>query len=82
MKYEIRKATAPAMPKLGKGTKCIKILLLKASKSMQKPLISMFFLVICAHMGNKNFSILIRFGRNYVTFGPIRWQKVAIIWSN
>ena len=34
MKYDISKATAPAMPNLGKGTECIKILLTQASKSM------------------------------------------------
>ena len=30
MKYNITRPTAPAMPKLGKGTECIQILLFKA----------------------------------------------------
>ena len=33
MKYDILKSTAPAMPNLGKGTECIKILLSQASKT-------------------------------------------------
>ncbi len=32
MKYDITKPKAPAMPTLGNGTECIKILLSKASK--------------------------------------------------
>ena len=34
MRYDINKATAPAMPNLGKGTECIKFLLSQASKDM------------------------------------------------
>ena len=37
MRYDISKATAPAMPTLGKGTECIKILLTQASKDMHAP---------------------------------------------
>ena len=37
MKYEITKATAPAMPNLGKGTECVKLLLTQASKDMHEP---------------------------------------------
>ena len=50
MKYEISKATAPAMPNLGKGTKCIKILLSQASKDMHEPLIPIFLTVIGAYI--------------------------------
>ncbi|WP_155808518.1 hypothetical protein [Xylanibacter brevis] len=39
MRYKISKATAPAMPNLGKGTECIKLLLSQASKVMRKPLL-------------------------------------------
>ena len=35
MKYDISKQTAPTMPKLGKGTECIKILLSQASKDIK-----------------------------------------------
>ena len=34
MRYDISKATAPAMLNLGKGTECIKFLLSQASKDM------------------------------------------------
>ena len=39
MKYDISKATAPAMPNLGKGTECIKFLLTQASEDMHEPLV-------------------------------------------
>ena len=41
MKYEISTATAPAMPNLGKGTECIKIMLSQASKDMCETLVPM-----------------------------------------
>ena len=41
MRYDISKANAPAMPNLGKGTECIKILLSQASKDMDEPLVPM-----------------------------------------
>ena len=37
MRYNISKATAPAMPNLGKSTECIKLLLSQASKDMHEP---------------------------------------------
>ena len=44
MKYDITKSFAPAMPTLGKGTNCIKILLSQASCGMCEPLVPMIFL--------------------------------------
>ena len=44
MIYDFTKATAPAMPNLGKGTECIQILLLQTSKDMHEPLFLMYFL--------------------------------------
>jgi hypothetical protein len=35
MRYDIIKPSEPKMPKLGKGTKCIKMLLSQASKDMR-----------------------------------------------
>ena len=35
MRYDISKPSAPKMPKLGKGTECIKLLLSQASKDMR-----------------------------------------------
>ena len=55
MKYEISKATAPAMPNLGKGTECVKLLLSQASKVMHDPLVPMFFPALGAHMSGAEF---------------------------
>ncbi|MCR5780575.1 MAG: hypothetical protein K6G70_08555 [Bacteroidaceae bacterium] len=55
MKYNISKATAPAMPNLGKGTECIKLLLSQASKDMYEPLVPMFFPVLGAHISGAEF---------------------------
>ena len=55
MKYDISKATAPAMPNLGKGTECIKILLSQASKEMHEPLVPMFFPILGAHISGAEF---------------------------
>lgn len=43
MRYNISKATAPALPTLGKGTEIIKLLLSQASKDMHEALVPMFF---------------------------------------
>ena len=55
MKYDISKATAPAMPNLGKGTECIKILLSQTSKDMHEPLVPMLFPILGAHMSGSEF---------------------------
>ena len=55
MRYDISKSTAPAMPKLGKGTECIKLLLSQASKGMHEPLVPMFFPILGAHMSGTEF---------------------------
>ena len=41
MKYDITKPTAPAMPTLGKGTECFKLLLSQTSSDMNAPLLPM-----------------------------------------
>ena len=46
MIYDISKATAPAMPYLGKGTECIKLLLSQSSKDMREPLVPIFFIAM------------------------------------
>ena len=43
LKYNITISTAPKMPKLGKGTECVQLLLSQASKDMQEPLFPMLF---------------------------------------
>ncbi len=55
MRYDISKQTAPAMPMLGKGTECIKLLLSQASKDMHEPLVPMFFPVLGAHISGTEF---------------------------
>ena len=55
MKYEISKATALAMPNLGKGTEIVKLLLTQASKDMYEPLVPMFFPIFGAHMSGAEF---------------------------
>ena len=55
MRYDISKSTAPAMPNLGKGTECIKLLLSQASKDMHEPLVPMFFPILGAHMSGAEF---------------------------
>ena len=46
MIYDISKATAPAMPYLGTGTECIKLLLSQTSKGMREPLVPIFFIAM------------------------------------
>ncbi len=58
MRYNISKSTAPAMPRLGKGTECIKILLSQASKDMYEPLVPMFFPILGAHISGSEFQYL------------------------
>ena len=55
MRYDISKPSAPKMPKLGKGTECIKLLLSQASKDMHEPLVPMFFPILGAHISGSEF---------------------------
>ena len=55
MRYDISKATAPAMPNLGKGTECIKLLLTQVSKDNYEPFVPMFFPVLGAHISGAEF---------------------------
>lgn len=55
MKYDISKQSAPAMPALGKGTECIRLLLSQASKDMHEPLVPMLFPVLGAHLSGTEF---------------------------
>ena len=55
MRYDISKPTAPKMPRLGKGTECIKILLTQVSKDMYEPLVPMFFPILGAHVSGSEF---------------------------
>ena len=55
MKYDITKTTAPKMPRLGKGTECIKILLSQVSKDRHEPLVPMLFPILGAHVSGSEF---------------------------
>ena len=55
MRYDISKSTAPKMPRLGKGTECIKLLLSQASKDMHEPLVPMLFPILGAHISGSEF---------------------------
>ena len=43
------------MPNLGKGTKCIRLLLLQALKDMHEPQFPMFLPILCAHISGAEF---------------------------
>ena len=73
MRYNISKSTAPAMPRLGKGTECIKILLSQASKDMREPLVPMLFPILGHISVVRNFSILTLHGRKCVVKWLIWW---------
>ena len=55
MNYDITKPIAPAMPSLGKGTECIKILLSQVSKDVREPIVPMLFPILGAHMSGAEF---------------------------
>ena len=71
MKYEIIKATAPAMPTLGKGTECIKLLLSQASKDMHEPLVPMLFPSLGAHISGAEFQ-----------YADNKWQEMCGLMGN
>ena len=55
MKYDISKNTPPAMPKLGKGTECLQLLLSQVSRDMHQPLVPILFPILGAHISGAEF---------------------------
>lgn len=55
MTYDITSPVAPKMPRLGKGTECIQILLSQVSGDMREPLVPMLFPVLGAHVSGAEF---------------------------
>ena len=55
MKYNISKKTAPKMPKLGKGTEIVSLLLSQASNDMHEPIVPMIFPVLGAQISEAKF---------------------------
>lgn len=54
-KYDISKSTAPAMPRLGKGTECVRLLLSQVSKDMHEPMVTMLFPILGAQISEAKF---------------------------
>ena len=63
MRYDISKQTAPAMPTLGKGTECIKILLSQAAKDNYEPYVPMFSPYLAHTSAARNFTTRTTVGR-------------------
>ena len=55
MNYDIFSRTAPAMPKPGKGTEIVKLLLSQVSKGMQEPILPMTLPALAAHVSGAEF---------------------------
>ena len=55
MKNDISKKTASKMPKLGKGTEIVSLLLSQASNDMHEPIVPMNILVLGVHVSGAKF---------------------------
>ena len=53
MNFNIK--TSPTMPRLGKGTECVKLLLSQVSKDMREPITPMLFPILGAQFSNTEF---------------------------
>ena len=54
-KYSGSKTTPTAMPRLGKGTECVLLLLSQVSKDMRQSLVSMLFPILGEHVSGAEF---------------------------
>ena len=82
MRYDISKSTAPKMPRLGKGTECIKLLLSQASKDMQEPPVPMFFPTFVIYLVLRKNGTFNSLGRNHVVKWLTSLQKVGVTRAN
>ena len=55
LKYDISISTAPAMPRLGKGTECVSLLLSQVSKDMHEAMVPMLFSILGAQISESKF---------------------------
>lgn len=55
IKYNLSKPTPPAMPRLGKGTESVQLLLSQVSKDMHQSLVSILFPILGAHVSGAEF---------------------------
>ena len=66
MTYNIFSSTAPAMPKPGKGTEIVKLLLSQVSKDMREPLLPMLMPALSALLSEVEFMYSDTNTTNYV----------------
>ena len=71
MKYNISLSTAPSMPRLGKGTECVKLLLSQVSKDMHEPMVPMLFPILGAHVSMSKFQ-----------YPDLTWKEMCGMMSN
>lgn len=55
IKYNISSKSSPEMPKLHKGTECIKLIVSQVSKDIREPIVPMLFPILGAHVSNTEF---------------------------
>ena len=55
IKYNLSKPTPPAMPRLGKGTESVQLLLSQVSKDMHESIVPMIFPILGAHVSGAEF---------------------------
>ncbi len=82
MRYDISKPSAPKMPKLGKGTECIKLLLSQASKDMHEPPVPMFFPTFVIYLVLRKNCTINSFGRCFEAKWLTSLQKVGVTRAN
>ena len=78
MIYDITKKTAPTIPRLGKGTNCIKLLLSQASKDMYEPLVPVLFPSLGAHMSGVEIQYTDLIWKEPTGIMAIFWKKVGV----
>ena len=77
IKYNLSKPTPPMMPRLGKGTECVQLLLSQVSKDMHQPLVPMLFSILGAHVSGAESCIPTKVGRKCAECWLISWLTVA-----
>ena len=70
-KYNICLSTTPKMPRLGKGTECIKLLLSQVSNDMHEAMVPMLFPILGAHISEAIFQ-----------YPDLSWKEMCGMMSN
>ena len=66
MKYNLSKATPPAIPRLGKDTESVALLPSQVSKDMHQPIVPMLFPILGAHVSGAEF-----------TYPDLSWKEMS-----